>query len=198
MTLKQMMTFFMTLKNKILIGLVLLVMFLFTSLAFLFKLYQNEKEERKRFSNNVIAIIKDKSRQQELTANELKDLYPKYDSIAKVLNIKTKYITNIIDTKYRFRDSVVTSTVLKTDNVSEKSYFTLKEKCYTFSGFIKKDSILFTNKEFKDNLTTFLYKDWEKKYLWGLLKFKPYYSSKIYSECMKDTISVINNIKIKE
>ena len=41
-------------------------------------------------------------------------------------------------------------------------------------------------------------KDWEKKYLWGLLKFKPYYNSKIYSECMKDTISVINNIKIKE
>ncbi len=198
MTLKQMTTFFMMLKNKILIGLVLLVVVLFTSLAFLFKLYKNEKEERKRFSNNVIAIIKDKSRQQELTADELKDLYPKYDSIAKVLNIKTKHITNIIDTKYRFRDSVVTSTVLKTDSVSEKSYFTLKEKCYTFSGFIKRDSISFTNKEFKDNLTTFLYKDWEKKYLWGLLKFKPYYNSKIYSECMKDTISVINNIKIKE
>ena len=41
-------------------------------------------------------------------------------------------------------------------------------------------------------------KDWEKKYLWGLLKFKPYYNAKVYSECMKDTISVMNNIKIKE
>ena len=26
----------------------------------------------------------------------------------------------------------------------------------------------------QNNLTTFLYKDWEKKYLWGLLKFKPW------------------------
>lgn len=186
------------LKNRILIGLVIVVLLLFTSLAGLFKLYQKEKEERKRFSNNMVALIKDKSRQQELTVKELKELYPKYDSLAKVLNIKTKHITNIIDTKYRFRDSIITSTVLKTDSVSEKSYFTLKEKCYNFSGFIKRDSISFTNKEFKDNLTTFLYKDWEKKYLWGLLKFKPYYNAKIYSDCMKDTISVINNIKIKE
>lgn len=186
------------LKNRILIGLVIVVLLLFTSLAGLFKLYQNEKEERKRFSNNMVALIKDKSRQQELTVKELKELYPKYDSLAKVLNIKTKHITNIIDTKYRFRDSIITSTVLKTDSVSEKSYFTLKEKCYNFSGFIKRDSISFTNKEFKDNITTFLYKDWEKKYLWGLLKFKPYYNAKVYSECMKDTISVINNIKIKE
>lgn len=185
-------------RNRIIIGLVVVILLLFTSLAGIFKLYQNEKSERKRFNDNYVAVLTDKSRQQELTAKELEKLYPKYDSLANVLNIKTKHITNIIDTKYRFRDSIITSTVLKTDSVSEKSYFTLKEKCYTFSGYIKKDSISFTNKEFKDNLTTFLYKDWEKKYLWGLLKFKPYYNSKIYSECMKDTISVINNIKIKE
>ena len=185
-------------RNKIIIGLVVVVLLLFTSLAGIFKLYQNEKSERKRFNDNYVAVLTDISRQQELSVKELKELYPKYDSLANVLNIKTKHITNIIDTKYRFRDSIITSTVLKTDSVSEKSYFTLKEKCYTFSGYIKKDSISFTNKEFKDNLTTFLYKDWEKKYLWGLLKFKPYYNSKIYSECMKDTISVINNIKIKK
>jgi hypothetical protein len=188
----------MMLKNKILIGLVLLVMLLFTSLAFLFKLYQNEKEERTRFSNNMVALIKNKSMQQELTFRELKDLYPKYDSIAKVLNIKTKYITNIVDTKYRFKDSTLSVTVLKKDSVSEKSYFNLTEKCYSLSGYIKKDSISFTKKEVNDKLTTFLYKDWHKKYLWGLLKFKPYYNAKVYSECMKDTISVINNIKIKE
>lgn len=146
----------------------------------------------------MVALIKDKSRQQELTVKELKDLYPKYDSIAKVLNIKTKHITNIVDTKYRFKDSTLSVTVLSKDSVSEKSYFNLNEKCYSLSGYIKKDSISFTKKEVNDKLTTFLYKDWEKKYLWGLFKFKPYYNAKVYSECMKDTISVINNIKIKE
>jgi flagellar basal body-associated protein FliL len=102
-------------RNRIIIGLVLVVLLLFTSLAGLFKLYQNEKEERQRFGSNMVALIKSKSRQQELTVNELKELYPKYDSLAKELNIKTKRITNIIDTKYRFRDSIITSTVLKTD-----------------------------------------------------------------------------------
>lgn len=185
-------------RNRIIIGLAVFILLLVTSLIGIFKLYQNEKEERKRFSNNMIALITNKSRQQELTVKELKELYPKYDSLAKVLKIKTKHITNIIDTKYNFKDSVITTTVLKKDSVSEKSYFTLKENCYKFSGFIKKDSITFTDKQFNDKLTTFLYKDWEKKYLWGLLKFKPYYNTKVYSECMKDTITVINNIKIKE
>jgi hypothetical protein len=185
-------------RNRIIVVLALVVLILFTSLAGLFKLYQNEKEERKRFSNNMVALITDKSRQQELTVKELKELYPKYDSLAKELNIKTKHITNIIDTRYRFRDSTITSTVIKTDSVSEKAYFTLKEKCYNFTGFIKKDTISFTNKEFNDNITTFLYKDWDKKYLWGLIKFKPFYSVKVYSECMKDTISVNNNIKLKK
>jgi hypothetical protein len=185
-------------RNRIILGLVIVIVICFSSLFGLYKLYTHEKQERKRFNDNYVAVMTDRARQQELTAKELKNLYPRYDSLAHQLNIKTKQITNIIETKYRFRDSTVTSTVLKTDSVSEKAYFTLKEKCYNFSGYIKKDSISFTNKEFKDNLVTFLYKDWNKKYLWGLIKLKPYYTAKIYSDCMKDTISVLNNIKIKE
>ena len=185
-------------KNKLIFGLLTVLTICLIALYGLFKLYQHEKEERKRYNNNMVALIEDKSRQQELTVKELKTLYPKYDSLAKELNIKTKFITNIIDTRYRFKDSTLTTTVLKKDSISEKAYFTLAEKCYKFSGFVKKDSISFTNKEFKDNITTFLYKDWDKKYLWGLLRFKPYYTSKVYSECMQDTIAVINNIKIKK
>jgi len=188
----------MLVKNRIILILTAVVIICLIALYGLFKLYQHEKEERKRYNNNMIALIEDKSRQQELTIEELKKLYPKYDSLAKVLNIKTKTITDIIETRYQFKDSTLVSTILKKDSISEKAYFTLKEKCYSFSGFIKKDSISFTSKEFNDNLTTFLYKDWEKKYLWGLFKFKPYYTSKVYSECMQDTIQVINNIKIKK
>ena len=194
-------TFFSKIKFmriKIIHVLLLVLAICLIALYGLFKLYQHEKEERKRYNNNVIALIEDKNRQQIFTANELKKLYPKYDSLAKILNIKTKHITDIIETQYRFKDSTITNTILKKDSISEKAYFSLTEKCYKFSGFIKKDSISFTRKEFKDNLTTFLYKDWEKKYLWGLLKFKPYYTSKVYSECMQDTVAVINNIQIKK
>lgn len=188
----------MTIRTKIILGLLVALTICLVALYGLFKLYQHEKEERKRYNNNMVALIEDKNRQQLLTISELKKLYPKYDSLAKELKIKTKYITDVIETRYRFRDSIITSTILKKDSISEKAYFKLSEKCYELSGFIKKDSISFTNKEFKDNLTTFLYKDWEKKYLWGLIKLKPYYTSKVYSECMQDTIAVINNIKIQK
>ncbi len=185
-------------RNRIILVLVIVLTLCLTSIYGLLKLYENEKAERKRFNDNYVAVLSDKSRQQELTAKELEKLYPKYDSLAEVLKIKTKFITNIIETKYKFRDSVVTTSILRKDSVSEKSYFSLKEKCYNLSGYIKKDSIAFTNKEFNDKLTTFLYKDYEHKYLWGLFKFKPYYTAKVYSDCMKDTVSVLNNIKIKK
>jgi hypothetical protein len=185
-------------RNRVILVLVIVLTLCLTSIYGLFKLYENEKAERKRFNDNYTAVLMDKSRQQELTAKELRKLYPKYDSLANELKIKTKQITNIIETRYRFKDSIVTTSVLKKDSISEKSYFTMKEKCYNLSGYIKKDSIMFTNKEFKDNLTTFLYKDYEHKYLWGLFKFKPYYTAKVYSDCMKDTVSVLNNIKIKK
>jgi vacuolar-type H+-ATPase subunit I/STV1 len=185
-------------RNRVIIVLGIVVLFLFTSLGLIFNLYQSEKAERKRYNDNYTAVLMDKARQQELTAKELQKLYPKYDSLANELKIKTKQITNIIETRYRFKDSIVTTTVLEKDVISEKSYFKIKEKCYDLSGYIKKDSITFTNKEFKDNLTTFLYKDYERKYLWGLFKFKPHYTAKVYSDCMKDTVSVLNNIKIKK
>ena len=106
-------------KTKIVLILLAALTICLIALYGLFKLYQNEKSERKRYNNNMIALIEDRSRQQEITVNELKKLYPKYDSLAKELNIKTKFITNIIDTRYRFRDSVLTSTILKKDSISE-------------------------------------------------------------------------------
>jgi hypothetical protein len=176
----------------------LIVVLLMSSLGLVYKLYLHEKNERDRYNQNMITLIKDKSRQQELTAKELRDLYPKYDSLASELNIKTKYITNIINTKYNFKDSTIISTVLKRDSIKNESTFTFQNKCYTLSGFVTKDSVSLTNREFNDDITTFLYKNWEKKYLWGLFKFKPYYKAVVYSQCMNDTISVNNNIKIKE
>jgi len=188
----------LTLKNKILIVLTIVLALSFMAIYGLFRLYSFEKSERERFNNNYVSVLTDNARQQELTVKELKSLYPKYDSLASELKIKTKFITNIIDTRYNFRDTLLTSSILKKDSVSEKSFFNLTEKCYSLSGYIKKDSITFNKKEFKDNLTTFIYKDYEHKYIWGLIKTGPFFSAKVYSECMKDTVGVTNNIKIKK
>ncbi len=179
--------------NLILIAVILL---LSTTLIGIFNLYQIEKEDSRRYYNNMKVAFDSRSRQQDLTIRELKELYPKYDSLANELNIKTKYITNIINTKYNFRDTTITKSVVNWDTLHEKGYFNLTEKNYKLNGYIERDSVTFTNKEFHDNITTFLYKDWEKKYLWGLIKLRPYYRAKVFSEFMNDTIKVQDNIKI--
>ena len=115
-------------KNKLILGLLAVLIICLLALYGLFKLYQHEKEERKRYNNNMIALIEDKSRQQELTLKELNKLYPKYDSLAKVLNIKTKNITDIVETRYQFKDSTLISTILKKDSIAEKAFFTLDRK----------------------------------------------------------------------
>jgi len=174
------------------------ILVMFATIFLLFKLYRNERADRIRYNNNIIALMESKNRQQILMVNELKRLYPKYDSLAKELKIKTKFITNIIETRYNFKDTLISKTIVKRDSLSEKSYFNLNEKCYKLSGYLKTDSIYFTKKELNDKITSFLYKDWEKKYLWGLIKLRPFYNIKVWSECVGDTISVENNIKIKE
>ena len=55
--------------NTFLIGTILVMSVI---IFFLFKLYKTEREDRVRYN-----------KQQILTVNELKRLYPKYDSIAK-------------------------------------------------------------------------------------------------------------------
>ena len=75
--------------------------------------------------------------------------------------------------------------------------FTLNDKCYSFSGFVNSDTIGFTNKELNDKLTTFIYKDWEHKYFFKLIKTKPFYTAKTFSECLDDTVAIENNIVIK-
>ncbi|MFA6925071.1 MAG: DUF6549 family protein [Bacteroidales bacterium] len=162
----------------------------------LLKLYNSEKAERKRFSDNYTAILTDKAKQQELTFKELKTLYPKYDSIAKELSIKTKNITNIIETRYRFRDTIITKNILKKDSISEKRYFSVNAKCYSISGYVNRDTIAVSKKELNDNLITFLYKDWQHRYFFNLFRTKPFYTAKTYSECMHDTVSISKNIKI--
>ncbi len=185
-------------KNNIYIGLSLMLILLSLSLYGLFRLYDTEKSELKRVTENITAILTDRANQQVLTVSELKTLYPKYDSLAKFLHIKSKDITNIIEMSYHFKDTTLIKTILKHDSVTEKRLFSFKENCYHFSGFINRDTIALTEKSVTDKLTTILYKDWRHRYFFKLIKIKPFYTAKVFSFCMQDTVCVENNIKIQE
>ena len=183
-------------KTNIYIGIACVIAMLSLAVFGLFNLYITEKANSKRLSDNVTAILSDRAKQQELTVKEFKTLYPKYDSLAKSLNIKTKNITNVIETKYHFKDTTISKTIISHDSLNEKHLFSINDKCYHLAGYVDKDTIAITEKQVNDNMTTFLYKDWQHKYFFKLIKTKPFYTAKVYSNCLKDTISVINNIKI--
>ena len=183
-------------KNNIYISAAIVIAMLTLAVFGLFNLYSTEKQERKRVSENSIAVLTDRSKQQELTVREFKLFYPKLDSLAKKLDIKSKNITNIIETQYHFKDTTLIKTMLKQDSINERKLFSISSNCYRFSGFVNRDTIALTEKELTDKLTTILYKDWRHKYFFKLIKTKSFYRACVFSRCMNDTVSIENNIKI--
>ena len=152
-------------------------------------------KENKRLNNNITAWQLDNARQLELKQNELKLFYGKQiDSLSKALNIKLKNVTNIIITKYNYRDTVIQHTTFDTVKIVGKETFNIDKECFKLNGLLDSTGLSIRNIELTDKLTTFIYKAYSKKFLF--IKWKPYYTSKVYSECKKDTIQVQTNIKV--
>lgn len=183
-----------TLKDKIYI-----VLFIILLLIVVIGIRNHYKKEVNRLKNNYEAVIEENGRQQEIKMKEYRKFYEhKYDSLAEVLEIKRKNIETIIVTKYNWKDTIVkkyeTVVDYNTEYHSEVDKFDILEKCYQISGEYFEGYVSINAIEFNDRLTTFTYKDHKKKFLF--LKFKPFYTTKVYSECKEDTIKVEENIKI--
>lgn len=176
------------LKNNVLIlGVIAIVLLLYLDNKYL-------RSEVSRLNNNVQAIKLDNARQQELTKSEFKDYYKHLDSIANKLQIKTKNITNVIVTKYNVKDTVIKHYVTKYDSITNSHHFDIQADCYTIRGYYNNDDITTTYITSQDKQDIFLYKAFKKRFLF--IKWSPYYTAKVYSECKQDTVSVIQNIKI--
>lgn len=153
------------------------------------------KSENKRLNNNIEALQLDNARQLALTKGELKEFYGKQlDSLADKLDIKLKNITNVIITKYVYKDTTVTTYKTETVKIQGSENFSISKNCAQIDATIDSIGITIKKIELQDKLTTFLYKDFKKRFLF--IKWKPYYTSKIYSECKQDTLQVETNIKV--
>ena len=148
-------------------------------------------------SNQEVFLTNHNNDQITLTAKEFKKMLPELDSLVKTLKIKTKNITNVIDTKYSIKDTLIKNYSITKDSVSHTSRVYMNDGCFDFVGEIEKDTFRILTQSFNDRLVTFLYKDYKHKYIWGLIKTEPYFTSKVWSQCKNDTISVTRNIKIK-
>jgi hypothetical protein len=153
------------------------------------------KAENKRLNNNIIALKDDNSRQLLLTKSELQQFYGKQlDSLSKALDIKLKNVTNIIITKYNYKDTVIKHVAFDTVKIEGSEKFLVSKGCFKVEGSIDKTGLNIKTLELNDKLTTFIYKDYYKRFLF--IKYRPYYTCKVYSECKKDTVHVETNIKV--
>lgn len=166
---------------------------------FLYIQNKNLREDIKRVDNNYQALAQNSSIQQELTKSEAKEFYKKsLDSILNKVNVKLKNVTNVIITKYNYKDTTISH--IKLDTLKVKIFgsenFSINKECFVIKGKIDEGGLYINSVENTDKLTYILYKAYHKHFLF--FKWKPYYESKVYSECKKDTMSIQTNLKIQE
>jgi hypothetical protein len=160
---------------------------------------QSSKQEIQVLKTNQQAELSNKDIQIQLSQAELSKYYPTIISLANQLKIKSNRIQTIIQTKYIYKDSITSKDsiryIYKRDTLNKDVKFMALKDCYTIYGEGKDSTTRITRVEFKDNLTTYIYKDYEHKFLffhWG-----EFIRVKEYSECQHDTIHITGNIRVK-
>jgi len=163
-----------------------------------YKDHANLLSREERFISNYEAVLQNNSLQQELTAKQFKKYYHNLDSIARSIKIKTKDITNVIETGYTYKtkDSTILSIHYKDSTIinEEPLPFIHFKECYVIEGVSTKDGIDILSLQLNDVLSTILYKKYDKKFLFW--RYNSHVDATTYSECIGDTLQVQKNIKI--
>jgi len=122
------------------------------------------------------------------------------DSIANKIGIKTKTIENVVVNNYHYKDTTIVSFPIIPKDTASKDTFTFDADlgCMKIYGEVvkSKDIINIEDREYRDVLYTYLYQEYDSRFLGFLWKTGKYITAKTYSECMQDTIKVERNIKI--
>lgn len=164
---------------------------------FLYIQNKNLRVDIKRVDNNYQALAQNTSIQQELTKSEAKEFYKKsLDSILDKVNVKLKNVTNVIVTKYNYKDTTIKHYTTEKVKIYGSENFVILKGCFIVSGKLDSTGITLNSIENNDKLTYLLYKAYHKHFLF--FKWKSYYESKVYSACKKDTMTIETNLKIQE
>ena len=162
--------------------------------------YCNERKERKIYEQNINNMLVNQAREVSLLPKEFKKaLDERTRNIIDSIGIKTKQIDRYIQTDYKIKDTTITHTATVYDSVHNNYRFTVMSDCWTIGGYIKPsiDGVVIDHKELNDTIDIFQYHNWDKKILWGLIKWKRYDVAGVYSRCKKDTIKIIRNYKVR-
>jgi len=180
-----------------------IIVILLVSVVFIARLYRQEKQEYQRNRQNYdIEQRHERDRLQILTKKEFKTYYRDFAAPLKNYGVKPGQIENIVKVSYRYKDTLIPEYVLKyRDTLIEVfdtvfftgiSNFEVESKCNTVKGVIIGDTLLIESIETTDKLLISLYKE-KRKCVFKKRKIKAI----AISECKGDTLTVLNNLKIK-
>lgn len=160
---------------------------------------QSYKKQVEVSKKNFQAVLSDKDIQIQLSKTELAKFYPLYIEKAKELSIKSKDIQTIVETQYLYKDSIIHQDSIKyvylKDTVDKNVEFIAHKDCYTVYGEGKDTTTKINKIEFKDDLTTFIYRAYDHKFLF--FRWGEYIRVKEYSDCLKDTVHISGNIRVQ-
>lgn len=153
------------------------------------------RQDIKRLENNQTALTINSAIQQQVYLGEFKKLHHKEDSIAKLVGLKPKDITNVIVNNYHYKDTTIVEVpLIPKDSTLE---FIAPINCGYIKGNvdIKKMIVKINDVDLKDSLYTYMYEDYDR-FLGFLWKRNKRYEAVTYSECQKKIIHTEKNIKI--
>jgi len=189
-----------TLFNKIINSNITIYIILGVIIYLLYTSNVKLRNDVSRLENNQIALTTEYSRQIEVSKSTFKQLFHKEDSIANLINIKTKTIKNVVVNNYHYKDTTIVSFPLtKKDSINTDTLqFTANMGCMMVDGEVIKstNTINIKDKDYRDVLYTYLYEAYDSRFLGFLWKIGKHIDAKTYSECMQDTVSIERNIKI--
>jgi hypothetical protein len=171
-------------------------------LILFFYLWQKERNERKRIQENFdIEITNERERQQTLTTKEFKKYFDEYVAELKNYGIKPNQVENVVSVRYVYKDTLIQKQVLNFRDTLIQVYdtaftvsfsdFDIESNCNRVTGKIIADTLIIDSIETTDNLLISLYKEKRK----CLLKKRSIKAIAI-SECKKDTLTILHNLKI--
>jgi hypothetical protein len=153
------------------------------------------RQDIKRLENNQTALTINSAIQQQVYLGEFKKLHHKEDSIAKLVGLKPKDITNVIVNNYHYKDTTIVEVpLIPKDSTLE---FIAPINCGYIKGNvdIKEMVVKINDVDLKDSLYTYMYEDYDR-FLGFLWKRNKRYEAVTYSECQKKIIHTEKNIKI--
>jgi hypothetical protein len=170
--------------------------------ALLIWLLVSTVKENKRLKNNFYTELQQNfERQQTITKKEFKKYFDEYVSELKEYGIKPNQVENVINVSYRYKDTLIPKTVLNfkdslieyydTSFIVTFSEFDIESHCNRIKGYILADTLAIQSVETTDKLLISLYKE-KRRCIFGKRGIKAI----AISDCKKDTLTILRNLKV--